>query len=216
MSWRGHAPTVLVLVGVVLMLAPAAVPVQPHLVHSSSPGTINDEAALEAEGYTIVAYEDLSDRGQAIYRATLRQGGTYTVPSDAGATDFPYPSGEDLADVEDFRQREIQASVVIERPPDADLPPADEPVGMAELDEGEPRVDGGAAGPPAQREGEPPGSGPNVTRAQIARYDVVETRAERPGMGARGSLVRLLSVVLGTVAIVIGGYYRSLPRSRGE
>lgn len=214
MTWRQYAPTALVFLGVVLLLAPAAVPVQPHLTQTAQPGTILDEAALEEEGYTVVAYENLSDRGKAIYRATLREGGSYTLPSGAGAAEFPYPSGEDLSDVEDYRQREIQSSVVIERPPDVDLPPADEPVGMAGLDEGDGQEVGGGAEPPAQREGGPRGDGPNVTRAQIARYDVVETRTERPGMGARANLLRLLSVVLGVLALVTGGYYRSLPRSR--
>lgn len=210
----------LVLLGVVLLVAPALLPIQPVLYHDTGHGTVDDRAELEAQGYEVVAYENLSARGQELYVTTLRAGGEYYVPLGAGADEFPYPSPSELREVRDYRQRTALGRIVIERPTHGDLPPADEPVHAAEhLDErGDDRDrkrgtpgDGERATPGDRERGTADGRSVEERRQQIARYDVVETRTDLPPLEAPASLLRLLSVVGGVLALGIGGYLGSQP-----
>lgn len=211
----------LVLLGAVLLVAPALVPIQPVLYHDTRHGTVDDRAELEAQGYEVVAYENLSARGQELYVATLRAGGEYYVPLGAGADEFPYPSPSELRDVRDYRQRSTLGRIVIERPTDGDLPPADEPLRAAERP-GKPGGDrdrerdgtpgDGERATPADRErGTEDDRSVEERRQQIARYDVVETRTDLPPLEAPASLLRLLSVVGGVLALGIGGYLGAQP-----
>lgn len=208
---RGITPAgVLVALGVVLLVGPALFPVQPVLYHDTRAGTMANATELQREGIPIVAYENLSERGQALYVATLRAGGEYSVPLGEGAPDFGYPTPGELGAVDDYDERRTMTRIAVERPPDADLPPPDEPVAHAEervRDEREGKDEGERTATPGTE------TGPTVEemRRQVARYDVMRTRTDRPPQTAPANLVRLLSVVLGIVAIGVGGYRRSLP-----
>lgn len=211
---------VLVVLGIVLLVGPALFPVQPVLYHDTSDRAIGNATELEAAGITIVAYENLSERGQQLYVASLRADGEYSVPVGAGAPEFAYPTPAELGAVEDYRQRQSMTRIAIERPPDADLPPADEPVQFAEdrvrnererdrRSESDPEGD-----PEGERTGTPgTETGPTVEemRQQIARYDLMSTRTDRPPLTASPNLLRLLSAVLGIVAVGTGGYLHSRP-----
>lgn len=203
---------VLVALGIVLLMGPALFPVQPVLYHDTGERTMGNATELEEEGITVVSYENLSERGQELYVASLRADGEYSVPVGEGASDFEYPTSGELAAVEDYRQRRSMTRIAIERPPDADLPPADEPVEFAEERVRDEREQKG------EHEGErteTPGTetGPTVAemRQQIARYDLMSTRTDRPPLTAAPNLVRLLSTLLGIAAIGAGGYLRSWP-----
>lgn len=209
--------TALVVAGIALLVAPALFPIQPVHVHDTRRGTTQDRAQLEAEGYQIVAYENLSERGQRLYVRTLREGGEYHVPAGTGAPEFTYPTRGDLADVRDHRERETRRSVVIERPADGDLPPPDEPVRFAG-ERREPRKEtaedergGSRQGTAEDERRATPTDSPEDRRRQIARFDLMTTTTERPPLTARASLLRLLAVVAGVVALGAGGYVRSRP-----
>lgn len=204
----------LVVVGVVMLVAPALAPVQPVLYHDTREGTTENETQLEQQGFTVVAYGNLSERGQELYVETLRNGGEYTVSQGAGASEFAYPTPGELGEVDDYPERRALTTVVVERPPDAEtLPPSDEPVEFAE-DIAERREErrqrAREAGEPTP---EPDPDRPSVEefRQQIARYDMMSTRTASPPLTATGPLLRLLSAGLGIVAIGVGGYRRSLP-----
>lgn len=196
--------SVLVALGFVLLVAPAAVPLDPVLSHETRHGTHENESQLEAEGYAVIEYENLSERGQELYVETLRNGGTYTVAGGTGAPDFRYLTNAELGEVEDYRERERRTTVVIERPPNADLPPADERTERAaqfaeEFDDEE------ASQHPFANMTE------DEIRAQIARYDLMQTRTVQPELTARPSLVRFGSAALGILTIGVGGYFGSRP-----
>lgn len=197
--------TALVVAGIALLVAPVLFPIQPVLYHDTRRGTTDDRAELETRGYEIVAYENLSERGQELYLLTLRNGGEYQAPLGTGAPEFAYPTRGELADVEDYRERETRRSIVVERPPDADLPPPDEPVEIAERrsERREQAVEEGERPTPTASTAE--------RRRQIARYDLLTTRTDRPPLTATASLLRLLSAVGGVLALGTGGYLRSLP-----
>lgn len=210
----------LVLLGVVLLVAPALLPVQPVLYHDTRRGTVDDRADLEAQGYEVVAYENLSARGQELYVTTLRAGGEYYVPLGAGADEFPYPSPSELRDVGDYRERSTLGRIVVKRPTDGELPPADEPLRAAEHfeergdDRGRKRTTPGDGERATQRDrerGTADDRSVEERRQQIARYDVVETRTDLPPLEAPAPLMRLLSVVGGVLALGIGGYLGAQP-----
>lgn len=210
MTLRTHVPTALVLLGVAALVVPALVPVQPKLYHDTRAGVTGNATEIEQQGHEIVAYEDLSDRGQELYRRALRADGEYGVPVGEGASAFPYPTATELAETEDFRERNAMTAIAIERPPDADLPPADEPLDRAEhrpiQREGPEGVtDGEAERTPRET------ASVEDRRRQIARYDLVRTHTGRPEFTALPNLLRFLSVAVGAVAIASGGYLRSLP-----
>lgn len=186
--------------GIVLLVAPALFPTQPVLYHDTDPGMTMNRSELEEHGATVIAYENLSDRGKELYVATLRNDGEYTVPKGQGADDFRYPTNAELGEVESYEERRRLGQVVIERPADGSLPPADEPVGRAEY----------VAEDDNERRG---GSNRSVAeiREQIARYDAMTTRTGQPDLMATPSLLRFLSGAGGILAIGVGGYVRTRP-----
>lgn len=194
----------LIVIGIALLVAPALFPIQPVLYHDSNQQTMGNETQIEQRGYEIIAYENLSTRGQQLYVQTLRNEGEYYVPLTDGASEFPYPTNGELGDVEDYEAREALQTVVIERPPNADLPPADEPLEAAEL-----RYEHN------EKEREQENSKPEMSvaerRQQIARFDVMTTKTDQPPLDTSQSLLRLLSVVGGVFCFGIGGYLRSKP-----
>lgn len=207
LSRRSKAGAVLVALGVVLLIVPSVAPVQPVLYHETNAGTAENETMLERQGYTVVEYEDLSPRAQELYRETLRNDGHNTVRVGQGADDFSYPTDAELAEYEDYRQREIASSIVIERPEDTDLPPADEPLRAAEYRAEDERRE--------EREGEaseattPSEAEIERLRQQIATYDVVNTRQGEPPLGGTQHLLRMASLLAGVIAIGTGGYLLS-------
>lgn len=197
---RNTVGAVLVAVGVVFLIAPSLAPVQPVLYHETDAGTAENETMLERQGYTVVEYEALSPRAQELYREALRNDGHNTVPVGQGAAEFPYPTEAELGEYEDYQQRAVALSIVIERPADADLPPADEPLRAAEYrarDDGE-----GETTTPSEAEVE-------RLRQQIARYDVMNTRTGEPPLGGTQHLLRMAALLGGVVAVGTGGYLRS-------
>lgn len=203
----------LVVVGVALLVAPALVPVQPVLSHNTAPGEMVNESQLAAEGYTIVAYGNLSERGKELYVRALRNGGQYRVPLGEGAEEFAYPTYGELGEIEDYEERRALRGFVVERPPDADLPPADEPVERVEelAERREERRERAAEEGEATPEPDPDLPSLDERRQQTARYDVLYTETTSPPLTATEPLVRLLSACVGIVAIGVGGYRRSLP-----
>lgn len=219
----------LLVLGVGLLVVPALVPIEPIRYHDSRAGTFANESELRAEGFEIVTYENLSDRGQELYVRTLRNGGEYTVALGKGAPDFAYPTDEELGDIEDYRERRTRESIVIERPADdAGLPPPDEQVEEAmdryEREEERPRSEERprdveeerkrTGDPAGQRDGE--GDARNTPsreefRRQVARYDQFRTRTDHPPLMGATAISRLLSVGGGVVALAAGGYLGSKP-----
>lgn len=195
--------TVLVVVGVLAVLLPAAFPVGDVLYHETRIGETGNESQLERQGYTVVAYENLSERGQELYVTALESSEPYTVAAGQGAAEFPYRMEASLRDVEDYERRRVLTSIVIERPPDADLPPADEPVEMVEYEAEE-------------RDTSPNRSEIERRQRQTARYDVMQVRRGLPPLAASSNLLRLGAVALGVVAVSVGGYLRASPRRTGE
>jgi hypothetical protein len=102
---------------------------QPADVHEHRTGPSTDfpnASFAESHGFTVVSYENISERGRTIYRKTLENDGVYRVPLGEGAAEFEYVTDEELANTENVSTAIKQKSVVIERPANASLPPADE------------------------------------------------------------------------------------------
>jgi len=192
--------TALLVVGVAMLLLPALFPVQQVLYHETGAGTTANESQLRAQGYTVIGYENLSQRGQEIYVAALRTNGEYTVPAGQGAAEFPYERPANFSEITDYQRRRALTSVVIERPSSADLPPADEPREMVEY-EAE-REEAGTMNQTviAQRQ------------QQTARYDMMTVRKGAPDLTASANLLRLGSALVGVLFVGVGGYLRSRPR----
>jgi hypothetical protein len=201
MTLRSKIGIALVLLAAVLYIVPPLVPVDPHMTHDTRGSVVGNESQIEAEGHQVVAYEELSPRGQELYVKTLRNDGEYSVPLGDGAPDFDYPTERELDNVDDHREREQLASVVIERPPDADLPPADEPVEQIRAERREQEQEGDERPEAAQRRF------PNAS--VVARYDMMSTRTQDPSLGATPNLVRLLAALLAVVSAGAGGYLLS-------
>jgi len=214
------AGTVLLVVGVAALLVPALFPVQQVLYHERRAGTTADGPELRAEGYTVIEYENLSERGQEIYVAALRSPErAYTVPVGRGAPEFPYHGADDLGDANgraEFEERQRLTSVVIERPDAADLPPADEPVERLDPEraprEGE-AVEGRETTSQTEtaRSDQPSEQQLEQRRQVVATYDLITVGQRTPPVTDSGNLLRLGSVLLGTVAVGVGGYLRSRP-----
>jgi len=210
-------PRVLVAIGIALLVAPALVPVQPMLFHDTGPQTAANATQLQEAGVEIIAYEDLSERGQRLYVESLRTRGEYAVPVGEGAPEFDY---DDETDRDDPRTRRMSGNIAIERPPNASLPPADEPTQMAEQLQERQRAREQASGGTSSSDptagnatAEENRTTPSIEdrERQIARYDLMSTRTGSPPLTAGPNVVRLLSVVVGVVAIGVGGYYASRP-----
>ena len=192
--------TALLVLGIVLLVVPALVPIQPVRYQNTRPGTTANRSTLEARGFHVVSYENLSARGQALYVRTLRSGGRTSEPLGQGAPDFPYPTAADLDAARNYSAQVALERVVIERPTDATLPPADEPVEVAKSCHRRALQENWTAVPSIAD-----------CRRQIARFDVMSTRTDHPPLTSPTSLAHLASVALGVVAIVTGGYLRSRP-----
>jgi hypothetical protein len=206
---RSHA---LLAVGLLLLVTPAFAPLQPVLEHDTRRGSFEDGTRLEEEGYRIVAYEDLSERGKELYVKTLRNGGTYRVALGDGASDFRYPTQAEVDDREGYEARVELSHVVVERPANASLPPADEDVEHGvdvvqerEKDRKERAENGTSDGaiPTTRSEAE--------IRRQVARYDVMQTRTTKPGLTGEAALLRFGAAALGIVLTGTGGYLSSKP-----
>jgi hypothetical protein len=200
MSRISTLSTVLLVIGVVLLVAPALFPIQPVLYHDTRRGTIDNRTVLEERGFEIVAYENLSERGQELYVRTLEHDGRYSVPLGEGAPDYAYPTDGELGELRDYDDRQALEHVVIKRPPDADLPPPDEQVEAAEHVR-ERAIERGDEDPPTLEE----------ARRQIARFDLMRTRTDNPPLDEPKSLARLVSVLVGVLAVASGGYLQSRP-----
>ncbi|MFC6954299.1 hypothetical protein [Halorubellus litoreus] len=207
---RSHA---LLAVGLLLLVAPAFAPLQPVLEHDTRRGTFENESVLEEEGYRVVEYEALSERGKALYVQTLQNEGTYTVPTGEGASDFRYPTEAEVDAQGSYEARVELSHVVIERPENASLPPADEDVEHAveivkerqqarEDREGEGRTTS-TASRTTRSEAE--------IRRQVARYDVMQTRTTKPGVTSQPAVLRFGAAALGIVLVGVGGYLTARP-----
>lgn len=187
---RNKAGSALVVVGVCLFVLPAIFPVQSVLVHDTGPRTSANATELEESGVTVIAYENLSERGQELYRESLDARGEYYVDEGEGASAFPYPSPEELRGQQETSRFLMLGTVAIDRAGHDDLPPADEY-----------RVGGDA-----ERNN-------SVDEEDITnRYDLMETRKGQPQLGEPAQLGRLAAVLLAVVCLGVGGYLLS---SRG-
>jgi hypothetical protein len=185
MNRRNKFGTALVGLAVLLFVLPALFPVQAVLVHDARPSTDATESQLEARGATVIDYGNLSERGQALYVATLDSPGEYTVPDGQGAPEFTYTV--DTAAIQGDREFAPNV-VVIDRQGAEGLPPANE--------YGQRAQDGRTTD----------------DRREIQRYDMLVTRTGQPPLGSTGQLLRLGSVLLAVVALGTGGYLLSSRR----
>lgn len=201
MSRNSTLTTALIVAGIALVLAPMLVPIPTVLVHDTRDSTVAGADELRQRGYTIVAYENLSERGQELYVEALEHGGRYTASEGEGASEFNYSAS--IQSGSRFRAGPSPGTLVIERPPDADLPPPDERVDEAQFITEEARQRANATGEPVPSEEE--------IRRQIARYDAISVRADKPPIGDPASLARFVSAAAGIILIGIGGYRRSQP-----
>jgi len=213
-------PRALLVVGIVLLVAPALFPVQPVLYHDTAPSTMENGSTLSQQGYTVIAYENLSTSGQQHYLQALRNDGEHFVPRSEGAPEFSYPTETELGEL-DYPERMRLQTVIVERPPNASLPPPDERVDAAERrfeHERERRSEKRQADRKTTTRDATDGAtatetGPTLEeyRRQVARYDQMSTRTDRPPLFALQSLLRLLSVAGGVIALGTGGYLQSKP-----
>ena len=183
---RSKLGTALVIISVGLFVVPAFFPVQPVLVHDTGPITFDGPDEFEEEGIEVVRYENLSERGQELYAQTLNSGGEYQVSLGQGASDFEYLTSKERT-AQSMNPNERPGMIVIERPTDTDLPPADEP-------------DVGA------REGDVEG---DEYRQHVQHYDMMSTATEPPSLGSATQLLRLGAAILAVVSLSLGGYLLS-------
>jgi hypothetical protein len=181
MERRTRIGVALVLVGLVSFGLALAFPVEPVRVHDTSGSMYANESTAEEMGYPVVAYENLSDRGQKLYVQTLENGGTYRVPAGQGAPDFAYPTDSEVrhAGARVGSDRTSNVEVLIERPAeDGHLPPSDELTRP----------------------------GPDMNESTQLRYDLLTARTRKPQVGSGAHAPRLLGLVLGIAASTAGGY----------
>ena len=192
MNRRNTLGTALVVLAVVLLVGPAVFPVQPVLTHDTDRTTRDSPSELREQGIPVVAYENLSERGQEAYVAALERE-DYRVGQDAGAPDFRYPTSAERREAFEADNMSGTGMVVIERPEDdSDLPPADERFfGPREEEEAE-----------SEEELE-------ERRQQVLRYDAMMTATGQPPLGSTRQLLRLGAVMLAVVSLGTGGYLLS-------
>lgn len=178
--------TALIALGAVLLVLPAFFPVQPILVHDTGFNTFDGPEDFAQEGIKVVHYESLSERGQELYVRTLDAGGEYHVAPGEGAPDFEYLTSNEQTEAFEDTQNQRPGVVVIERPDNADLPPADEPFDRT-APEGE----------------------KDERSKQVQRYDMMGTATEPPGLGAVPQLLRLAAALIAVLSLGVGGYLRS-------
>ena len=191
MSRRDLLATASIMVGLLLILAPAFFPIHPVLYHDTTRSVSGNETVLEQHGFEVVAYENLSDRGKELYVGALENDGEYIVPLGTGASEYPYPTPGMLAEAENVTAYTQLEAVAIERPADSNLPPADERAYIMD--------DGGEDAADEQR------------RQLTLRYDAMTTRTDRPPQTAIASILRLLAVCIGIITVGVGGYRRIRP-----
>ena len=123
---KGIVAVSLVLLGIVSIGVPVAFPPEDVYMHDTytrlndpqnvseniQNGNLSSPAEIE---YQLVSYQNLSDQGKTIYRDSLRAEGDYWVTE--GAEDWTYGKW-----------------IVLKRPTDSTLPPADEANGSAQFD----------------------------------------------------------------------------------
>ncbi|MFB6227118.1 MAG: hypothetical protein ABEH88_00770 [Halobacteriales archaeon] len=188
MNRRNTIGAALVALAVVLFVIPAFFPVQAMLVHDTGATQPGEPELIREDGYEIVSYENLSDRGQELYVQTLENGGEYSVTQGQGAPDFSYPTSAERDAAFENESLERPGAIVIVRPEDdAALPPSDE------RDFGPPRD----------------GETDEERRERNLRYDAMETRTEQPSLGALPQLLRLLAGLLAVISLGVGGYLLS-------
>lgn len=202
---RSRISAALLVVGAVLLIAPALAPVQPVLSHEVG-GTITAERSdLRNEDIAVITYENLSDRGKELYEQALRNGESYRVPVGEGASDFQYRLEPDAQPDDDSTRPYGPRTVAIERPDDPDFPVVEERIPERRPPEGAQR-ETGATGDSA---------GSSEQRAQgereRQRYNIVQPRLTQPPLTDSGNLLRFVSVLAGVVAVGGGGYLRSKP-----
>jgi hypothetical protein len=191
MNRRNTVATALVVVAAVLFTVPAVFPVQAMLVHDTGSYVSGSPDELRQEGHEIIAYENLSTRGQELYRKALANDGEYRVPLGEGAPEFSYLNQTERRQAYENDNRSAVRAVVIERPEDGgDLPPADEP----------------NFGP---RPGENASEADEQRAETTQRYDAMRTGTSEPPLGATPQLIRLAAVLLAVLSLGVGGYLLS-------
>ena len=194
MNRRNTLGTALVVLAVVLFVGPAVFPVQPVLTHDTDRTTRDSPSELREQGIPVVAYENLSERGQEVYVAAL-EGEDYRVGQNAGAPEFRYPTSAERREAFEADDMSGTGMVVIERPEDdSDLPPPDERFfGPREEEEEEVEND----------------EQPEGRRERVLRYDAMVTATDQPPLGSTRQLLRLGAVMLAVVSLGTGGYLLS-------
>ena len=138
----------------------------------------------------VVAYENLTERGQELYVGALENDGEYRVPEGEGAPVFVYATDADRRGAMESQNMTAAGRVVIERPADdSSLPAADERY--------YPREEGLNETEREQR------------REQALRYDLMQTSKEQPPLGSPPQLLRLGAVVFAVIFLGTGGYFLS-------
>ncbi|PSP51057.1 hypothetical protein BRC74_07620 [Halobacteriales archaeon QH_7_68_42] len=177
MNRRNTLGTALVVLAVVLFVGPAVFPVQPVLTHDTDRTTRDSPSELREQGIPVVAYENLSERGQEVYVAAL-EGEDYRVGQDAGAPDFRYPTSAERREAFEADNVSGTGMVVIERPEDdSDLPPADERFSGAREEE-------------EAKNDEQPEERREERRERVLRYDAMVTATDQPPLGSTRQLLR--------------------------
>ena len=196
MNRRNTLGTALVVLAVVLFVVPAVFPVQPVLSHDTDRSTRDSPSELREQGVPVVAYENLSERGQEAYAAALERE-DYRVGRDAGAPDFRYPTSAERREAFEADNMSAAGMVVIERPEDdSDLPPADERFSGAREEE-------------EAKNDEQPEERREERRERVLRYDAMMTATDQPPLGSTRQLLRLGAVMLAVVSLGTGGYLLS-------
>lgn len=222
---RSRIAAALLVVGTLLLVAPAVAPVQPFLSHEVQGAITDDPAVLRDRGIDVIAYENLSERGKTLYERTLRNGGSLQVPVGSGAADFEYRLDPETEREAASRPGFDPRMIAIERPADADFPTLDDRRSAERRppDERNRREaggtdgagsasDGGSDGPATATDGSSTDrtDSPAQSRDQ-ERYNLLQTRLAYPPLTDPGNLLRFLSVLAGVVLVGSGGYLRSRP-----
>jgi hypothetical protein len=216
---RSRIAAALLVVGAVLLIAPAVVPVQQVLSHEVGGAITAERIELQERGVEVIAYENLSERGKELYEQALRNDGMYQVPAGQGASDFRYRGELESDRTDAAEQRFGQRTVAIERPDEADFPVVDGRAPERRPPESEPREAGGTGESSAESGGTASADGTDATGDEAAaerppnaeRYNLLRTSLGQPPLTDPGNLLRFVSVLAGVVMLGSGGYLRSKP-----
>ncbi|MFC6767137.1 hypothetical protein [Natrinema soli] len=188
MKTRNKLGTALVVLAIVLFTVPALFPVQAMLTHDTRDSTFGGEEQLEEQGIDSIKYDNLSEAGKELYVQALENGGEYRVSTEQGAAEFDYMTSAERAQLQGENPEHRPGVIAIERPDDADLPPADEPLNRG----------------PSENDEEY-----EQHREQVQRYDLMAISKGPPPLGATPQLLRLAATLLAVVSFGIGGYLLS-------